>query len=76
MRRAVLGPEGVQCPSVEECQGRKARLGGWGGDHPHRGRGGGLDKGFTQGRPGKGITFKMYIKKISKKKKDTAENFM
>jgi hypothetical protein len=26
----VIGPEGVQCPSVEECQGRKAGVGEWG----------------------------------------------
>jgi hypothetical protein len=36
----ALGPEGFQCPSVGECQGRKTG-GGWmvGGENPHRGRG-------------------------------------
>ena len=27
--RAALGPEGIPCPSVGECQGRKAGVGGW-----------------------------------------------
>ena len=36
MGGAGLGPEGVQCPSLGECYGRKTE---WGG-HPHRGRGG------------------------------------
>jgi hypothetical protein len=34
----------------------------------NRGRGG-WDRGFLEGKPGKGITFEMQIKKISKKKK-------
>jgi hypothetical protein len=42
---AVLGPEGVRCPSVGKCQGRKAGVGGLVGEHPHRGRGGGFWKG-------------------------------
>ena len=29
MGGAALDPVGVQCPSVEECQGRKAGVGGW-----------------------------------------------
>jgi hypothetical protein len=29
---------GVRCPSVGECQGGKAEVGGWVGEHPHRGR--------------------------------------
>jgi hypothetical protein len=35
---AALGPENVQCHSVGECQGRKWGVGGWVGEHPHRGR--------------------------------------
>jgi hypothetical protein len=27
---AALGPEGVQCTSVGECQGRRMWVGGWG----------------------------------------------
>jgi hypothetical protein len=30
--------EGVLCPSAGECQGKKMRVGGRVGDHPHRGR--------------------------------------
>jgi hypothetical protein len=33
-----------------------------------RGRGGGWSRGFQKGRPGKGKTFEMQIKKISTKK--------
>jgi hypothetical protein len=36
LRGVALGPEGVQCPSVGECQGGKTGVGGW--EHPHRGR--------------------------------------
>jgi hypothetical protein len=35
----TLGPEGVWYPSVRECQGRKAEVGKWVGEHLHRGRG-------------------------------------
>ena len=35
----VIGSIGVRCPSVEECQGREARVGMWAGEHSHRGRG-------------------------------------
>ena len=34
----ALGPVGVRCPSVGECQGGKSEVGGWVGEHPHRGR--------------------------------------
>jgi hypothetical protein len=34
----ALGPEGVPCPSVGECQGGKTGVGRWLGHHPHRGR--------------------------------------
>lgn len=39
MRGEAHGPEGVQCPNVGECQGGKTGMGGWVGEHPHRGRG-------------------------------------
>jgi hypothetical protein len=54
-----LSPVGVQCPSVGECQGRKTGEYVWVGKHPHRSRGGGWDRIFPEGRPGKGITFEM-----------------
>jgi hypothetical protein len=51
----ALGPEGVQCPSVGECQGRKTGAGGWVGEHPHRGRRGGDGiGGFRRGDLEKG----------------------
>jgi hypothetical protein len=39
----------------------------WVGEHPHRSRGGGWESGFLEGKPGKGITFEMQMKKISNK---------
>ena len=30
-----------------------------GGEHPYRNRGGGWDKGFAEGKQGKGVTFEM-----------------
>ena len=36
---AALGPKGVECPSVGECQDWKsAGVGGWVGGHPNRDR--------------------------------------
>ena len=35
----ALGPEGVRCPNVGECQGGKIGVGVWVGEYPHRGRG-------------------------------------
>jgi hypothetical protein len=35
----ALGPEGVWCHKVEECQGGKSVFGEWVGEHPHIGRG-------------------------------------
>ena len=43
MGGTALGPEGVRCPSVGECQGWKAE---W-------------DRRFPEGRPGKGVAFEM-----------------
>ena len=48
---------GPWCPSIGECQGREARVGGWVGAHPHRSRRG--DRGFLGVKSGKGITFEM-----------------
>jgi hypothetical protein len=44
----------LQC---RECQGREVGVGGWMREHPHRSRR--WDKGFPEGKPGKGITFEM-----------------
>jgi hypothetical protein len=54
----ALGPEGIHCPNVEECQGRKTGVDG-AGEHPHRGRRkgngiGGLQRGdLERGKPSK-----------------------
>jgi hypothetical protein len=51
----ALYPVKVQCPSIVECQGQEAGVG--------RGRREGLgDRGFSEGRLGKGITFEVQIK--------------
>ena len=55
----ALGHEKAQCPSVGECEGREAVVGGWVGEHPHRRR----YKGDSEGVSGRGtrkeITFEM-----------------
>ena len=38
MGGAALGPEGVRCSSVGECQSKKTGVGGWVEEHTHRGR--------------------------------------
>jgi hypothetical protein len=43
-------------------------VGEWAEEHPHRSRGR-CDRVFLGGKPGKGITFEMLIKKISNNKK-------
>jgi hypothetical protein len=50
----VLGPVKVLCPSIGECQGQEEGAGGLGS----RGRGRG-DRGFSEGKLGKEITFEM-----------------
>jgi hypothetical protein len=50
----ALGPVKVLCPSIGECQGQKAGVGGSGS----RGGGGG-DKGFLEGALGKGVRSEM-----------------
>ena len=54
-------------------------VGGWVGEHPHRGRGEGNRIGVSEGEPRKGKTFEMQIKNISnlkkkKKEKPTKQN--
>jgi hypothetical protein len=51
----ALGPVKVLCPSIGECLGQKAGVGGLGS----RGSGEREDRGFLEGKLGKGITFEM-----------------
>ena len=41
---------------------------GWIGELPHRSGGRGWDRGFTEEKPGRRITFEMKINKITNKK--------
>jgi hypothetical protein len=52
MGREALGPVKVLCPSIGECQGQEWEWEGWG-------VGGRGNRGFSEGKPGKGITFEM-----------------
>ena len=54
----TLGSVKALCPSVGECQNQEVGV----GELVSRGR------GVLEGKPGKGIPFEMYIKKISNKK--------
>ena len=49
----ALGPVKVLCPSIGECLGQEAGVGGMGSGE------GGEDRGFLEGKLGKGITFEM-----------------
>jgi hypothetical protein len=66
--RRGLGPVKAQCPSVGEFEDREARVGRSVGEHLHRSMGR-ADKMGVLRLLGKGITFEMQIKKISKRKK-------
>jgi hypothetical protein len=46
----------VLCPSIGECQGQKAGVGGLGSRRRREGEG---DRRFSEGKLGKGITFEM-----------------
>jgi hypothetical protein len=54
MGGVALGPVKVLCPSIGECQGQEVGVGGWGSR-----RRWGADRGFLEGKLGKGITFEM-----------------
>jgi hypothetical protein len=54
MEGEALGPVKALCPSVREYQGQEVGVGGM----VSRG-GGGEDRGFLVGKPGKSITFEM-----------------
>jgi hypothetical protein len=53
MRGEALGPAKDLCPSIGECQDQEWEWEGWGAG------GGEGDRGFLEGKPGKGITFEM-----------------
>jgi hypothetical protein len=53
MRGEYLSPVNVLCPSIGECEGQEWVWVGW----EVRGKGG--DRGFSEGKLGKGITFEM-----------------
>jgi hypothetical protein len=53
MGEEALGPVKARCPSVGECQGQEAGVGGLVCVY------GGGNRGFSEGKPGKGITFEM-----------------
>jgi hypothetical protein len=55
----ALRPGKAQYPSVVECQGGDAGVGGWVGEHPHRSMGGRMGEGFSGGKNGKEITLEM-----------------
>ena len=52
-------PEGVNFPSVWECQSRRMGVGEWVGEHTHRGRGRGEGMGISEGEIWKGEIFEM-----------------
>jgi hypothetical protein len=54
MAGEILGPVKVLYPSVGKCQGQEVGMGGL----VEQGEGGG-DREFSEGKPGKGITFEM-----------------
>jgi hypothetical protein len=49
----ALGPVQVLCPNIGECQDQEWEWVGW------EEEGGGGDRGFSEGKPGMGITFEM-----------------
>jgi hypothetical protein len=53
-----LGPMKALYPSIGECQGQEAGVGGLGRQVRRRGEGEGEGE-FLDGKPGKGITFEM-----------------
>jgi hypothetical protein len=51
MRGEALGPVKVLCPSIGECQDQEWEWVGWGA--------GGGNRGFSEGKPEKGIILEM-----------------
>jgi hypothetical protein len=65
----ALGPVKVLCPSIGKCQGQEAGVGGL------VCRGSGEEIGcFLEGKPEKGKTFEMQIRKIYNKKNKEENN--
>jgi hypothetical protein len=58
MGEETLGPVGVRCPNVGECQGRRMGAGGWGSTLLEAGEGE-MGREFLKGRPAKGKIFEM-----------------
>jgi hypothetical protein len=54
----VLGPVKAGCPSVGECYGSEAGVGGWVSTLMEAG-GGRMGWGVAEGKPGRRITFEM-----------------
>jgi hypothetical protein len=50
----ALGPVNILCPSIGECLGQEAGVGGLGSRGKEEG-----DRGFSEGKLGKGTTFEM-----------------
>ena len=61
-REEILGPGKVLCHIRGDCQGQEEGVGRLGI------RVGGRKRGIFEGKQGKGLTFEMYVKKISNKK--------
>jgi hypothetical protein len=62
MGSVILGSVKVRCLSTGECQDQEAGVGGLVSMWRE-----GEDRGFSEGKLGKGITFEMLIKKIYNK---------
>jgi hypothetical protein len=57
-RREAFSSVKARCPSVEECQDREVGVSGWRNILIEEEEGG-WDTEFSEGKPGKGITFEM-----------------
>jgi hypothetical protein len=55
----VLVPVKARCPSVGECQGGEAGVGGWVKEHVTKAGRKGWDRGFVEGKWEKRITFEL-----------------
>jgi hypothetical protein len=51
----TLGPVKALCPSIVDCQDQEFQCSGWVGEQGE----GGKDRGYSEGKLGKGITFEM-----------------
>ena len=68
MGEKALGPVKAQCTSIGKCQDREAGVSRWEDGTPSQKQGdGGQVRVFSEGKPGKGITFEMQLKEIANK---------